>query len=122
MAVFNLRMFRSICFWLSQIAFFQCKKLKEVEVYDGLKEIGQRAFYFTALEMINLPQSVTSLGNNAFEGCQQLKFVISHATTVPAIGSDAFDNNFKTGRKLMYPASADYSSWVSYFDTSSVLP
>lgn len=51
--------------------------LVSVTLPEGLKTIGERAFYnCTALSSINIPQSVTSIGEQAFYKCTGLTTVI----------------------------------------------
>lgn len=59
-------------------AFQNCKNLKDVVIYDGealedgtektatLTTIGENAFYNSGLTNINIPSTVTSIGNHAF--------------------------------------------------------
>ena len=55
-------------------AFRGCNKLEEVELCDGLLEIGQYAFtYCTALKRISIPSTVTNIHYHAFENCHELE-------------------------------------------------
>ena len=47
----------------------------EVSISNGVKSIGNEAFYCTRLTSITIPNSVTSIGNHAFCGCASLKDV-----------------------------------------------
>ena len=49
-------------------AFNGCSALTELELNEGLKTIGADAFLNTAIEAMQLPATVTSIGDNAF--CQ----------------------------------------------------
>lgn len=49
-------------------AFNGCSALAELELNEGLKTIGADAFLNTAIEAMQLPSTVTSIGDNAF--CQ----------------------------------------------------
>jgi hypothetical protein len=65
-----------------------------VTVPEGITEIGDRAFYrcafseCTALGHIELPDSVTEIGECAFKGCTALKDVTMPKDII--IGKDAF--------------------------------
>ena len=99
-------------------AFSNNTNLKTVVFNDGLQTIGEKAFYSTAIIHVEIPQSVTSIGdyafalpryhseaanptldlgtgvktigNHAFEGCFYLRVVIPDQ--VEWIGDDAFRN------------------------------
>lgn len=58
-------------------AFFNCRKLKEVQFPDRLKTIGKYAFCYTSLDEIQLPDSVESIGDDAFFACPVKKIRLS---------------------------------------------
>lgn len=60
---------------ISPYLFYECDKLNSVEILGSITEIGKCAFYQTALTRITLPDSLTSIGANAFEHCKSLKAV-----------------------------------------------
>ena len=70
-------------------AFYDRSKLVEVVLNEGLREIGQSAFRYTALQSINIPSTVTKIGNGAFYGCKLLQS-INIPSTVEEIGEDSF--------------------------------
>lgn len=47
-------------------AFWNCKELTEVELNEGLLEIGEYAFAYTAIEKVKLPDSIEKIGEEAF--------------------------------------------------------
>ena len=57
------------------MAFYRCKKLKNIYFPSGLKSIGSQAFYFCALENLELPDSLEYLDESAFFKCCQLTYV-----------------------------------------------
>jgi len=57
---------------VKDFAFYSCKKLKEITIKEGLKEIGESAFSSTVIEAINIPGSVQTIGNYAFKNCTGL--------------------------------------------------
>ena len=72
-------------------AFNRRYKLEEVELYDGLLEIGEEAFnYCTALQQINIPSNVITIGNNAFNMCSKLQEV-ELCEGLKEIGYEAFE-------------------------------
>lgn len=64
-------------------AFYGCD-IEVAELYNGVKTIGNMAFYECAnLEQIELPDSLVKLGNKAFYGCEELTSVaLSDEVTV----------------------------------------
>ena len=57
-------------------AFEGRRHLKEVDLPEGLQEIGRCAFYgCTSLERINLPSTITDIGHCAFRNCTSLREV-----------------------------------------------
>ena len=57
-------------------AFYGCSRLNYIEIPEGVKYIGYRAFGNTKLSSIVLPQSLKVIGGYAFECCGQLESVI----------------------------------------------
>ena len=54
-------------------AFDQCTSLTSIELPDSLTTIGDRAFsYCTSLTSIVIPKGVTTIDGNAFYGCKSL--------------------------------------------------
>ncbi len=51
-------------------AFCENTLLSEVTLAEGIKTIGSRAFANSAITSINLPNSLTSIADNAFDGCE----------------------------------------------------
>ncbi|MBR3123592.1 MAG: leucine-rich repeat domain-containing protein, partial [Prevotella sp.] len=59
------------------------KSIKEIVIGDGVKTIDYDAFLnCTGLTSVTIPNSVTSIGNNAFSGCSSLKTVIFHCKNI----------------------------------------
>ena len=54
-------------------AFFDCYFIKEIIIFDGVKEIGDKAFtQCTSLNSISIPDSVVAIKNRVFYGCISL--------------------------------------------------
>lgn len=64
--------------------------LKTVNLENGLTYIGNAAFSSTAIETIEIPESVTSIGASAFAYCEHLISFICKSTTPPTLGENAF--------------------------------
>lgn len=57
--------------------FYECSKLKEVVLNNGLQTVGKKAFaQCKSLERITLPCTVTSIGMEAFFDCTSLKELV----------------------------------------------
>ncbi len=57
-------------------AFFGCKKLLKISVPEGIESIPDNTFYGAGLLSITLPQSMGSIGYEAFAYCDALKEII----------------------------------------------
>lgn len=51
------------------------KLIKEIELPNTIQTIADNAFEYCSNLTINIPASVTSIGENAFEGCRNLTFI-----------------------------------------------
>ena len=71
-------------------AFGFCTFLTSVEIPNSVTSIGNSAFYCTSLTSIEIPNSVTSIGNYAFSGCTSLTS-IEIPSSVTSIGNGAFE-------------------------------
>lgn len=65
------------------------EKLKRVILLDGMLEIGYRAFYDSDIESITIPNSVTTIGAQAFANCQKLSNAKLPAN-LTSLGYEAF--------------------------------
>ena len=69
------------------------KKLTTVNIPSTLTNIGDYAFYScNALTSITIPATVTTIGNYAFYGCETLDVTLGHTTTAPEINTYSFQN------------------------------
>lgn len=89
--------------------FYGCLKLNSVVINSEiLTALDNGCFYnCKSLKKIELPASVTSIGGNAFNGCNVLSHIYMNATTPPSISGNTFsDYNTPT---LHVPSSAKTS-------------
>lgn len=75
-------------------------------VPDGIKKIGARAFAGTAIQSVILPDSVDSIGNQAFADCNNLESVILDSRPPYLASGDIFPKQ----TVIYVPAS-----WLSYY-------
>ena len=70
------------------------KNAEKLTVPDGVKEIGEKAFYgFKKLKTVTLPDSVQKIGKKAFAECTKLEKVkLSKNSKLKEIGKQAFLN------------------------------
>ena len=70
-------------------AFYECRRLVQVDTHDGLRTVGKRAFFrCTSLRQINL-KSATEIDDYAFHMCTNLESV-EFGDRLETIGEDAF--------------------------------
>jgi len=88
--------------------FYQRGRLREVELCDGLQEIGNYAFGMTwdnrsALKQISIPSSVRLIGDYAFKCCKKLEEVVLREGLLE-IGERAF-NSCTALKRIDIPSS-----------------
>jgi hypothetical protein len=74
---------------IGEAVFACCGNLTSVSIPDTVTSIGNNAFYNSGLLSVEIPRSVTSIGDGAFEFCRGLASV-SIAGNVKSIGTAAF--------------------------------
>lgn len=68
-----------------------CTKLETLEIGNGITKIGNHAFEQTDITSITIPDSVTAIGEQAFNGCTSLTEVnIPKNSKLETIGNRAF--------------------------------
>ncbi|MDE6824316.1 MAG: leucine-rich repeat protein [Duncaniella sp.] len=71
-------------------AFRNCSALQSVDIPSSVTSIGDEAFIFCdSLQSVDIPSSVTSIGNSAFSWCDSLQSV-DIPSSVTSIGNSAF--------------------------------
>ena len=85
--------------------------IEEIVLREGVKEIGNEAFYFyyPNLKKVTLPSSLTTIGSEAFRGATGLEKLIS-GPNLSSIGSNAFYNTHPTFYKL---PGTERNEWLS---------
>ena len=66
-----------------------CSDLESVNIPESVTSIGEYAFEYSSLEFINIPESVTSIAHGTFCGCDRLTS-ITIPESVTSIGGAAF--------------------------------
>ena len=99
--------------------------LSTYSIKEGTKWIGSSAFYnCSSLSSITIPNSVTSIENYAFYGCEALKTVICEAIEVPELGDDVFEDMPLSEATLYVPAQSldDYKAAEQWKEFGTILP
>lgn len=66
---------------LPEGAFYACKNVKCVEIGEGVERIAPRCFFYNEnLERINLPSTLSSIGEYAFDLCDKVTMSVSPGT------------------------------------------
>ena len=111
-------------------AFYQQRKLEEVELCEGLLEIGSNAFGGSwtkscVFKRIRIPSSVKVIGSNAFYYCKKLE-TVELCEGLLEIGEHAF-SQCRSSKKIKIPSTVTiihnnaFSSCSNSFKTSSNL-
>ncbi len=92
---------------------FQESNIVSITIPDSVTSIGDYAFNTcSSLTSITISDSVTSIGDYTFGNCSELKEITCLATTAPSITKYTFYEIRMYGF-LKIPAGSNYSSWMS---------
>ncbi len=91
--------------------FENCTNLDEVTISNGVKTIGEGAFYSSGVTTVNIPASVTSISSDAFAFCNRLEsFSVNSSNTVYSTGTNGELMNKNRSTLYRYPSGkTDFS-------------
>ena len=98
--------------------FEDCLSLTSINIPLSVTSIGDNALSYTSLENINIPSSVTSIGRCAFYHCRHLKSV-NIPSSVTEIGESAFRRCVSL-TSVNIPSSVTEIGWSAFADCSSL--
>ena len=75
---------------IGDFAFYYCGNLTSVTIPDSVTSIGESAFESTPLTSVRISKSITSIGGAAFCDCYNLKNIYFKTITPPSLGWDVF--------------------------------
>lgn len=105
-------------------AFEYCENLTAVNIPNSLFQIGKRSFAFSGLVSIEIPSSVRSIGNYAFDNCNNLETAIigedtDYAWIKQTIEYDAF-NRCRSLKSVKIGSSVNFISSSAFSDCTSL--
>lgn len=90
------------------------KSLQTFEIPDGVTEIRNSGFFGTkALEYLFLPESLISIGTDAFKGCSNLIKLFARPTTPAVCANDCFEAVSKSNCTLYIPRGSYSDYWAA---------
>ena len=75
---------------IGNYAFKDCDALKSVQILNGVTEIGTKAFYDCPIYRVLLPESVTTVGEEAFSGSYYYPELVQLPSSITSLGNYAF--------------------------------
>lgn len=91
---------------IDEYALFGCLSVKEIKLHEGVEKIGQYAFCFTLLSSIEIPASVTFLGEAFVSWIPGLKKItVAEGNTCCKIVNDALYNADMTLFYIVLPGN-----------------
>ena len=91
-----------------------CKSLHNIDIPESVTSIGERAFFDTGLEKINFPKKLSTIGSGAFASCENLEEIIV-PDSVTVIGNGAFSNSGI--KKLVLSDNVTNVTEIGYYGT-----
>lgn len=96
-----------VVYGLGADTFSNCPNLATVTMYDGLESIGVDCFKNdTSLISINIPSTVTSISETAFDGCSNLGMFTFNSLTPPTVVNSGYERLFTYATSIMVPMNA----------------
>lgn len=90
------------------------KQLQTFEIPDGVTEIKSSGFFGTkALEYLFFPESLTSIGDDAFKGCSNLTKLFARPSTPAECANDCFEAVSKSNCALYVPKGSYNDYWAT---------
>lgn len=99
---------------IKDAAFESAKNLSKLTLNYGLKKIGEYAFSCSGIESINIPTSVSQIGDAAFSGCEALTQV-SWPYSVSNIATRMFEGCLKL-KTMVLPEGVKVISDMAFID------
>ena len=98
----------------SLIIFPAGKQLQTFEIPDGVIEIKNSGFYgVVALKYVFIPETLTTIGLDAFKGCSNLTKLFARPTTPPECLNECFEEVSKSNCTLYVPRWSGSAYWVA---------
>ena len=101
-------------------AFWGCHSLKFIDIPNSVKSVGNAAFEGCNLTAVVIPESVTSIGKGAFS-CQNLTSVNCLAKKVPTADPEAFESLTVTSDGILTGARGNSLASVTLYVPKSAL-
>ena len=90
---------------LSKAAFSACKQLSEVQLPASVTSIGEDAFFSTALTTIHIPANVNKIGKGVLAGCPNLETITVDAANTTYDSRENCNAIILTAENLLIQAS-----------------
>ena len=94
-------------------AFIACSRLTTLTLEEGITAIGKNAFSNTSIVSLSMPDSLTKVGQSAFEYCKDLK-VLKIGKNVKTIEDYAFQNSSFLD-SVYIPESVTYIGYRAFY-------